>query len=25
MFRQFRLSVVPVTSEEWSRILELGG
>jgi len=25
MFRQFRLSVTPVTPEEWSVILELGG
>lgn len=25
MFRQFRLSVSPVTEAEWDRILELGG
>jgi len=25
MFRQFRLSVTPVTADEWRRILELGG
>ncbi|MGH7022051.1 MAG: EVE domain-containing protein [Caulobacteraceae bacterium] len=25
MFRQFRLSVTPVTDEEWRRILELAG
>lgn len=25
MFRQFRLSIVPVTPEEWARILQLGG
>lgn len=25
MFRQFRLSVTPVSPEEWARIVELGG
>jgi len=25
MFRQFRLSVTPITEEEWRRILELSG
>jgi predicted RNA-binding protein with PUA-like domain len=25
MFRQFRLSITPVTAAEWARILELGG
>ena len=25
MFRQFRLSIIPVTAEEWARILDLGG
>jgi predicted RNA-binding protein with PUA-like domain len=25
MFKQFRLSVVPVTSEEWGKILDLAG
>jgi predicted RNA-binding protein with PUA-like domain len=25
MFRQFRLSVVPITSEEWGVVMEMAG